>query len=85
MILEITAWAGSISLAVCGVPIAWDSYRDGHSKGINNIFLGLWFFGEICFMIHTISLDDWPLMVNYGVNILLISVIIRYKLFPRPV
>ena len=81
--LEIVGWLGGIFLAICGVPLAWQSYRDGHSHGISQGFLWLWFAGEALTLIYVLPKLDWPLIFNYGFNILLIFVVLRYRYFPR--
>lgn len=73
---------GSILLGCCAAPEAIYS----HIKGRNDnswTFLLMWFIGEICVLIYVIPKKDFPLIFNYGLNILFISVIIWYKLFPR--
>lgn len=76
-----TAWIGSILLALCGLPQAYRSYTDGHSRGISSTFLVMWGLGEILTFFYIIG--DLPLMINYGINIICISVIIKYKLKER--
>lgn len=71
-------------LALCGLPQAIQSIRDGHSNGISDGFLILWSAGEVLTLIYI-----WdnarllPLLMNYSSNILFLSIIIFYKIFPR--
>lgn len=81
--LEVMAWLGSFSLAICGAPIAIDSIKNGHSNGVNWNFICLWLFGEVCLFVYVVSLLDVILIFNYGLNIILISIIIWYRFFPR--
>ena len=79
--IEALAWVGGVFLAICGVPLAVQTYRDGHANEINHVFLWLWLLGEIFVLIYVISLLDYPLIFNYGANtiILLYIVWVKYK------
>lgn len=83
MYLEIIGWIGSIAFALCGLPQAILSYKQGHSNGISWGFIGLWFLGEICTLIYVIPKNHWPLIFNYVGNIIFAGIIIYYKIFPR--
>ena len=83
MYLELVGWVGSILFAICAIPQARLCYKQGHSDGLDWIFLLCWLFGEILVTIYVIPKRDWPLLLNYGVNLLCLFVIIRYKLYPR--
>ena len=75
-------WIGSILLAVCGLPQAWMSYKDKNSDGISWAFLLLWGFGELFCLGYVYKNLDLPLLVNYGINILIIGTMIYYKINP---
>jgi uncharacterized protein with PQ loop repeat len=81
--MNLIGYIGSIFLAVCGVPQAWMSYRQGHSEGISLGFLLLWTFGEMFTIIYVIPKADLPLLLNYSSNLIFLSVIWRYRLWPR--
>jgi uncharacterized protein with PQ loop repeat len=74
---------GSIFLIVCGMPQAWKSVHDGNSDGLTWGFLLIWFLGEIFGLIYSCSLYSIPLIVNYGINIIITGIMIWYKLCPR--
>lgn len=78
-------WMGSFLLALCGLPQAYTSWRQGHSRGINKLFLAMWFFGEIDLLIFTCFRLGWvpQLIVNYALNILILGVIFYYIFKPR--
>ncbi len=85
-IMEVISYAGSILLAICALPMAWQCYRDGHSRGINGLALTAWFLGEILTLIYVLYLQDKALralMLNYGLNFIFLCVIVKYKLKPR--
>lgn len=82
---EAIGWVGGVAFAVCGLPQAITCHRQGHANGIDAGFLGLWLLGEVCTLIYVL-LDvglAWPLLVNYGANLVLTGAITYYKLFPR--
>ena len=84
MTLDTIGFLGVLFFAACAVPQAILSYKQGHSEGLSVTFLLLWTFGEIFTLIYVFfKLQDLLLMINYGGNLILLSIIWRYKLFPR--
>jgi len=82
-IFEIMGWLGSICLAICGIPQAWQSIKDKHSHGISWGFVLLWAFGEIFALAYVYDKLDLPLLLNYATNILILAVILYYKIKPQ--
>jgi uncharacterized protein with PQ loop repeat len=82
-IFEIMGWLGSICLAVCGIPQAWQSYKDKNSDGISWGFVILWAFGEVFALAYVYDKLDLPLLLNYATNILILGVILYYKVKPQ--
>lgn len=76
---ELIGYLGSIALACCGAPQAYKSYKDKNSDGISKGFLGLWTSGEVLTLIYIIPKADIPLLINYSLNLIFLSVIIYYK------
>ena len=83
MILDTIGWLGAFFFAICAVPQAWQSYKEGHSAGLSWMFLIFWLLGEIFMTIYVWPTGDLPLLSNYLVNLLLTSVIFYYKVHPR--
>jgi uncharacterized protein with PQ loop repeat len=81
--LEITAWIGNLLLAVCAVPQAWASFRQGHSDGISSGMLWLWGIGTMLALPLQVDKGIAQAVMNYNVNLFLISVIVYFKLYPR--
>lgn len=77
-------WIGSIAFGLCGLPQALRVWKNGHAKDLSNLFLFLWTFGEVC-TIYAVSTDDPKdyLIANYILNLLSLSVMWKFKLFPR--
>ena len=83
MELQTIGWLGSIFLAICGLPQAILSYKQGHSNGISLGFLLLWTLGEIFTLIYIAPTLDGPLLFNYISNLIFLSVIWKFKIKPR--
>ena len=83
--MEFIGWIGSFLLTFCAVPLAWQSYKDGHSFGINMTYLHMWLWGEVFTLFYVLAQPDIlvPLVANYAFNIVLIIVILYYKVYPR--
>lgn len=80
----IIGWVGAFMLALCGLPQAIECIRRGNAEGLNLTFLLLWTAGEIA-TLFAISTDAplYYLFLNYGLNLVFLTVIWRYKLWPR--
>jgi uncharacterized protein with PQ loop repeat len=81
--METLGYIGSIMLAICGLPQAIESYKTKSSEGLTWGFIGLWFFGEIFTFAYILPKMDLPLLINYSANIIFLSVIIYFKIFPK--
>lgn len=83
--MEIIGWLSSFFLGACGVPQAYFSWKRGRADDISWTFLLMWIFGEISGSIYVLSFIKipWPIFVNYIVNIIVISIILKYKIKPK--
>jgi uncharacterized protein with PQ loop repeat len=81
--MEMLGWLGSILLAFCGLPQAIESYKTKSSDGLTWGFIAMWFIGEIFTFIYILPKMDLPLMFNYTANIIFLSIIIYFKLYPK--
>lgn len=77
--IDVIAWVGAVAFSICAIPQAWECYRHKHAQGLAWSFLILWLVGEVCFLIYSIYLVDFPLMVNYVANGLALGIIMYYK------
>lgn len=82
---EIIGWLSSFFLGACGVPQAYFSWKRGKADDISWTFLIFWQAGEILGTIYVLSFTQipFPILVNYIINIIVISIILRYKIKPR--
>jgi uncharacterized protein with PQ loop repeat len=77
------AWIGAFFLALCGLPQAALCWKNGNARGMDPYFLAMWLMGELLMFAYVVYLGDWPLTVNYGLNLVVLLVIWRYKIWPR--
>ncbi len=82
--MEILGWIGSLLLAFCAAPQAVKSAKEGSTQGVSPTFLWAWFWGEI-FTLFYVVFDKFsiPLIINYFVNLIFISIIIWFYYKPR--
>jgi len=80
---EIIGWTGGILLAICGFPQMIKSIRDGHSRGLEWSFIMMWYFGEIFSLVYIWPRENCPMIMNFSLTIMFITVIIYYKKFER--
>jgi uncharacterized protein with PQ loop repeat len=77
---EIIGFIGSICLALCALPQAIKSIKEGHSDGVSSLLLLLWLVGEVCLFIYAIPLMSLPLFLNTSSNMLFLCIIGYYKI-----
>lgn len=77
--LQVLGFLGSILLAVCAIPEVVRTVKDNKCHlGWN--FLILWFSGEVSMLIYIIPMGDLPLLLNYILNTILLSIMLVYKI-----
>lgn len=78
-------WIGGFCLAICSLPQVIDCYRRKNADGLSWLFLMLWIVGEVTTLVYIIlaDLDTWQLLFNYTLNLIGLSLILYYKLFPK--
>ncbi len=83
--IEAIGWTAGILFALCGLPQAIQSYKQGHSDGLHSGLLQMWFWGEVLTIAYVYLKHgfDGPLMLNYIANILFLLIIMKYKYRPR--
>lgn len=83
--METVGYIGAFLLAICALPQAVMSWRQGHSRGLSHGFLLSWYVGELCmlsFVIETVG-PHGPLYYNYLLNAALLTIIVKYKYWER--
>ncbi len=81
--METIGWIGSIMFAMCALPQAIKSVRDGHSDGLSWGFLMMWLIGEVFTLIYVAPKGHIPLIANYAGNLVLLQIMIYYKIWRR--
>ena len=77
--MELIGWIGSTLLALCGVPLAWQTFKQKHARYMSNTFLAMWLIGEILTFAYVLPKQDYPLLFNYSLNIICLAIVVRYK------
>ena len=75
-------WLGGMLLAFSAVPQALESYRSKNSDGLTLGFIAMWWTGMVSMTIYIVPKGDMILIANYIVNLILVTIIARYKLWP---
>ena len=73
---------GSILLGASALPQAIESYRSKNSDGLALGFIAMWWTGMVSMTIYIVPKGDMILIANYVINLFLVTVILRYKLWP---
>lgn len=81
--MESIGWIGSFLFAICGLPQAIQSVRDGHSRGLNWAFILCWLGGEIFTILYVWPKMDLPLLTNYFINLIFLLIMLFYKIWER--
>jgi uncharacterized protein with PQ loop repeat len=82
---KILGWVGSIIFALSAAPQAWITFKQGHTKGLSDSLLMMWFVGEI-FSLKAMSSETvliWYTIANYICNLAFLLIIIYYRFYPR--
>lgn len=81
--LEISGWIGGILLALCAIPEVIASFKTKECN-LSHGFLWLWYLGEWLIFIPVVIKGMAAFLIfNYGLNIILISVLMYYKYFHK--
>lgn len=82
--METIGWIGGMLLATCAFPQVIKVWRDGNADGMSHLNVWLWCFGEI-FMLAYVLLQQFsfPLLLNYGLNLIFVLIIIYFKYFNK--
>lgn len=83
--IETIGWASGMLLAVCAIPQAFLSIKQGHSEGMSPYLLWMWLIGEILLVSYILLKHglDWPLLINPVANSVVSGIITKYKHWPR--
>ena len=89
---EIMGWMGSILFAICALPQVVHTYKTRKVDDLNELFIWLWFLGEV-FTFWYIIVDDInnkiyhiPLYFNYLFNLIMVFYLIyaKYRYNSKP-
>ncbi|MFA5259417.1 MAG: PQ-loop repeat-containing protein [Candidatus Pacearchaeota archaeon] len=70
-IIEIIGWTGAVLLATCGLPQLIKTIQTKNFSGLSLTFIVWWLLGEIFTLTYIVyTAWRWPLLFNYGINII---------------
>jgi len=76
--MRFIGYLSAVCLILCAIPEIYVGLKTG-VVGASRGLLYLWMAGEILGLVYTIWLRNKPLIVNYGMNTLLVGIIIAIK------
>ena len=81
--IQIIGYIGSLAYALCGLPQVILSIKNGHSKGVSRGYAFLSLVGSLLSLIYAFPRGDYVLLLNFGANIIVWSIILKYSYFER--
>ena len=81
--IQLIGYIGSLAYAICGLPQAIMSIKNGHSQGISRGYALLSLVGSILSLIYAIPRQDYVLVLNFATNIIVWSIVLKYSYFER--
>ena len=75
--IKAIGWIASFCFCFSGLPAAIESYQT-KTCTVPTGTLILWTVGEICAIIYIVPKRDLPLIVNYSINLMFLSVMWFY-------
>lgn len=82
--IEFLGYLGSAVLVIASLPQVIKCYRDGHAHGLSAITVWLWTIGMFLLLMYvSLTSLDLALLLNYLVNFIFASIMLKYKYFPR--
>jgi hypothetical protein len=85
ILIDSIGWIGNVALALCGAPLAHESYKQGHSNGISRKFLWLWFCGDASVIVYVPARVGFngPIIAQAIISLVFLAVVAKYSAFPR--
>ena len=81
--IQLIGYIGSLAYAVCGLPQAIMSIKNGHSQGISRGYAFLSLAGSILSLVYAFPRHDYVLLLNFGTNIIVWGIVLKYSYFER--
>lgn len=78
--MELLGWIGSVLLALCALPQAVQTIKTRSAGDLSWTFLLMWGVGDLLLLIYTFPFGKMSLTLNYGLNAVLVGLIVLVKL-----
>lgn len=78
---------GMVLLTGAGIPQILKAFKDGHAEGLAKGMVLCWTLGLACMTYYIVEChpEDLVLAANYGINLIISIILLRFKFFPRKV
>ena len=77
--MSVVGLFGSLFLTFSAVPELIRTFKEKRCY-IGWGFLSMWFLGEIFCLFYGFDLNEVPLIINYGFNLLVVTIMFTYKI-----
>ncbi len=77
--MEAIGFLGAALLGCCAIPEVWRTIKHKHCF-MGDGFLILWGLGELFLIIYVYPTRNVPLLLNYGFNLVLVSILAYYRI-----
>ena len=81
--IQLIGYIGSLAYAICGLPQAIMSIKNGHSQGISRGYAFLSLAGSILSLVYAFPRQDYILVLNFCANIIVWGIVLKYSYFER--
>jgi len=81
--VQFFGWLYSGAFALSALPQSLRSIKEGHSNGVADGTLVLWFIGELAGLVYGFGLGQIPIIEDCLVNTVFVGIIVWYRLRPR--
>ena len=76
---EIVGWTSAILFGACALPQVLLCIEQGHAQGLATATIAMWFGGEVCGLYYIWPTKQYPLIINYALNLTALMVIGYFK------
>jgi len=78
--LEAFGWISALCFSLSPLPQVVKCIKEGHANGMSWGLILLWLLGELAAITYVFPKQDIPLLANYFLNLIWLSIILNYKI-----
>ena len=68
----------ALLLAACAAPAAYTAIKRKRCN-LSSLFVWMWWAGEVTGLVYVMYLGVVPLILNYGINLVFVSILLYYN------